>query len=169
MLALPIRSLHVVEPAVATFAAGCFWSAEAAFAAIDGVRRTVVGYSGGDVENPTFREICARDTGHAEVVQVSYDPLVVTYGTLLETFWRIHDPTSAQRQGYDVGPQYRSRIFVHTREQERAAIASRERLTVARAFRRPIITEIEPAVTFYRAEEYHQQHFAREHLRAYLK
>lgn len=159
--------LRTANLATATFAGGCFWTLEAAFAALPGVLDTTVGYSGGSLENPTFRDICAGDTGHAEVVRLTYDPLVTTYGELLERFWRIHDPTSANRQGYDVGPQYRSRIFAHTREQERAAIGSRERLVAAGAYRKRIITEIEPAARFFRAEEYHQHYFARERLRAY--
>jgi peptide-methionine (S)-S-oxide reductase len=148
----------------ATFAAGCFWSADAAFSALPGVVETLVGYEGGTFENPTFRDVCAGDTGHAEVVQVTYNPRVTTYGDLLDLFWRIHDPTSQNRHGYDVGPQYRSRIFVHTREQERQARASRDRLTACAAFHKAIVTEIEPATTFYRAEEYHQHHFARARL-----
>ncbi len=159
--------LGTANLATATFAGGCFWTLEAAFAALPGVVETAVGYCGGSLENPTFRDICAGDTGHAEVVRLTYDPLVTTYGDLLERFWRLHDPTSANRQGYDVGPQYRSRIFIHSPEQRRAAVSSRDRLVAGGTYRRPIVTEIEPAATFYRAEEYHQHYFARERLRAY--
>jgi peptide-methionine (S)-S-oxide reductase len=143
----------------ATFAAGCFWGVEEAFRGIKGVVSTQVGYTGGDYENPTYRDVCSDKTGHAEAVEVTYDPSVVTYEELLEVFWKIHDPTTANRQGPDVGSQYRSVIFYHTPEQEAQALASKERLEKSGKYKRGIVTEIAPAATFYRAEEYHQRYF----------
>lgn len=140
----------------ATFGAGCFWGVEEAFRQVHGVHDTAVGYMGGTLENPTYEEVCTDRTGHAEVVQVEFDPAVVSYRELLETFWRIHDPTSLDRQGWDVGRQYRSAIFFHTPEQEADAIASRDELQGRSA--KPIVTEITPASAFYRAEEYHQRY-----------
>jgi len=142
----------------ATFGAGCFWGVEAAFRQVDGVTATTVGYLGGTLENPTYRDVCSGDTGHAEVVQVEYDPAKVSYAKLLDVFWQEHDPTTPNRQGPDVGSQYRSAIFYHTPEQEAAAIASRQKLERGGAFPRPIVTEITPASKFYRAEDYHQQY-----------
>jgi peptide-methionine (S)-S-oxide reductase len=144
--------------AIATFGAGCFWGVEAAFRQIKGVTGTAVGYLGGTLENPTYKDVCTGTTGHAEVVQVEYDPAVVSYEDLLNVFWTNHDPTTLNRQGPDVGIQYRSAIFFHTPEQEAAAKASKEALDRAGRFRRPIVTEITPASEFYRAEEYHQQY-----------
>ena len=141
----------------ATFAAGCFWGVEAAFAEIDGVRETAVGYTGGRTENPTYKQVCSDGTGHAEAVEVTFDPAEVSYEQLLEAFWEMHDPTTLNRQGPDQGSQYRSAIFFHTPEQERAALESKTR--AAGKFRRPIVTEIMPASEFYRAEEYHQKYF----------
>ena len=143
----------------ATFAAGCFWGAEAAFREAAGVVETAVGYSGGHVSNPTYRDVCFGRTGHAEAVQVVFDPARVSYDRLLDLFWDIHDPTTLNRQGPDVGTQYRSAIFFHTPEQEAAARASKARLETAGRFRNRIATEIAPASAFYRAEEYHQQYF----------
>ena len=140
----------------ALFAAGCFWGVEAAFREVPGVTATAVGYSGGTTENPTYEQVCSGRTGHAETVQVEYDPSQVTYDQLLDVFWESHDPTTPNRQGPDVGTQYRSAIFVDGPEQEAAAIASRERRQAG--LRRPIVTEITPATTFWRAEEYHQQY-----------
>jgi peptide-methionine (S)-S-oxide reductase len=142
----------------ATFGAGCFWSVEAAFRQIKGVISTAVGYMGGTLENPTYHDVCTDLTGHAEVVEVTYDPSRVTYDQLLDVFWGNHDPTTRNRQGPDVGTQYRSVVFFHTPEQEAAAVASRDRLQASGKFRRPIVTEIVPAATFYRAEDYHQQY-----------
>ncbi len=142
----------------ATFAAGCFWGVEAAFREVPGVRSTAVGYSGGTLPNPTYEDVCSDKTGHAEVVQVEYDPSRVTYQKLLEVFWENHDPTTLNRQGPDVGTQYRSAIFFHSPEQEAAARASKEKLDRSGRYRRPIVTEIAPASEFYRAEEYHQQY-----------
>jgi peptide-methionine (S)-S-oxide reductase len=142
----------------ATFAAGCFWGVEAAFRQVPGVIDTAVGYSGGHTQNPSYKQVCTDTTGHAEVVEVTYDPSRVSYDQLLETFWNEHDPTQLNRQGPDVGTQYRSVIFYHTPEQQAAAIASKEQLERAGRFSRPIVTEIVPAATFNRAEEYHQQY-----------
>ena len=140
----------------ATFGAGCFWGVEEAFRGLEGVRATAVGYSGGTTRNPTYKDVCTGRTGHAEVVEVEFDPAKVSYEELLEKFWEIHDPTTPNRQGWDVGTQYRSAIFFHDAEQEAAAIASREK--AAKRFTKPIVTEITPASDFYRAEEYHQRY-----------
>ena len=142
----------------ATFAAGCFWGVEAAFRAIPGVSATTVGYSGGSFPNPTYHDVCGGRTGHAEVVQVEYDPQRVSYEDLLKVFWENHDPTTLNRQGPDVGSQYRSAIFFHSPAQQAAAVASKQQLERAGTFKRPIVTEITPASAFYRAEEYHQQY-----------
>lgn len=144
--------------AKATFAAGCFWGVEAAFRQIDGVTATTVGYSGGDTTNPTYKEVCTDTTGHAEVVQVEYDPDKVSYETLLDLFWSNHDPTQLNRQGPDVGTQYRSAIYYHDDEQKTAAIASKEKLESSGRHSRPIVTEITQAQEFYLAEDYHQQY-----------
>lgn len=143
----------------ATFGAGCFWGVEEEFRKIPGVLGTAVGYSGGRLDGPTYEDVCTDTTGHAEVVEVEYDPALVTYDALLEVFWNGHNPTQWNRQGPDVGTQYRSAIFVHTPEQEAAARASKERLDKSGRFPRPIVTEISPAQTFWRAEEYHQRYF----------
>jgi peptide-methionine (S)-S-oxide reductase len=143
----------------ATFGAGCFWGVEEAFRQIPGVTATAVGYSGGRVANPTYEDVCSDETGHAEVVEVEYDPKVVAYDRLLDVFWESHNPTQLNRQGPDVGTQYRSAIFFHDAEQEKAAKASRDRLAASGKFARPIVTEISPAQPFWRAEEYHQRYF----------
>jgi peptide-methionine (S)-S-oxide reductase len=142
----------------ATFGAGCFWGVEATFRQVPGVVDVAVGYAGGDFPNPTYRDVCSDQTGHAEVVEVEYDPAQVAYEKLLDVFWENHDPTTMNRQGPDVGTQYRSVIFYHSPEQERAARASKERLERFGAYHRPIVTQIEPAGEFYRAEEYHQRY-----------
>lgn len=142
----------------ATFGAGCFWGVEAAFRRVKGVVETAVGYSGGTLENPTYRDVCSDTTGHAEVVQVEYDPSQVSYEALLQLFWEIHDPTQLNRQGPDIGTQYRSVIFFHTPQQEAAARASKEALERSGRYRRPIVTQILPAAPFWRAEEYHQRY-----------
>lgn len=142
----------------ATFGAGCFWGVEAEFRQVPGVIDAAVGYIGGTTQNPTYRDVCTDRTGHAEAVQVVFDPSKVSYEQLLNVFWQIHDPTTPNRQGPDVGTQYRSAIFFHTPEQEAAARASKEEQQASGRFRRPIVTEIAPASTFYRAEEYHQQY-----------
>jgi len=142
----------------ATFAAGCFWGVEAAFRRVPGVVDAVVGYTGGTTENPTYRQVCSDRTGHAEAVEVLYDPAQVSYEQLLNVFWEMHDPTTRNRQGPDFGSQYRSAIFYHTPEQKDAAEASRQRLQDSGRYHKPIVTEVTPAATFYRAEEYHQRY-----------
>jgi peptide-methionine (S)-S-oxide reductase len=149
------------ETKLASFGAGCFWHVEAAFGALDGVVSTAVGYMGGTVPDPTYEMVCTDHTGHAEVVQLEYDPALISYEQLLEVFWDLHDPTSLNRQGPDVGSQYRSAIFYHDAEQEAAARAAVRGLEQSGRFHRPIVTEIAAAGPFYRAEEYHQQYFAR--------
>lgn len=145
----------------ATFGAGCFWGVETAFREVPGVLDAAVGYLGGTLENPTYRDVCNGDTGHAEVVEVVFDPEKVTYEQLLDRFWTLHDPTQFNRQGPDYGSQYRSAIFFHSPEQKAAAEASKERLAASGRFAKKIVTEITPASTFYRAEEYHQQYLAK--------
>ncbi len=140
----------------ATFAAGCFWGVEAAFRQIRGVLQTAVGFTGGHVPNPTYERVCRHRTGHAEAVEVWFDPDQVSYGQLLETFWRIHNPTTRNRQGWDFGSQYRSAIFYHGADQQELAIASLE--VEQHSLRRQIVTQITPASAFYRAEEYHQRY-----------
>ncbi|MBE9181713.1 peptide-methionine (S)-S-oxide reductase MsrA [Oculatella sp. LEGE 06141] len=147
--------------AQATFGAGCFWGVEAAFRQLDGVQSTSVGYMGGHFENPCYLDVCARITGHAEVVQVQYDPAQVSYETLLDTFWALHDPTSYNRQGPDRGEQYRSVIFYDTPEQETAAVRSKQRLQQSGRYTKEVVTAIEPASTYWLAEDYHQQYFAK--------
>jgi peptide-methionine (S)-S-oxide reductase len=143
----------------ATFAAGCFWGVEEAFRALPGVRKTIVGYAGGHLESPTYERVCSGRTGHTESVLIEYDPEQVTYEQLLEVFWNEHDPTTLNRQGPDVGTQYRSAIFFHDAAQQAAAIASKEHLERSGRLRGPIVTEIVPAAVFYPAEDYHQQYF----------
>jgi len=142
----------------ALFGAGCFWGVEAAFRQVEGVLATAVGYSGGRKENPTYEDVCSGRTGHAEVVEVEYDPSKVTYEQLLDVLWENHDLTTLNRQGPDVGEQYRSAIFFFDPEQEAAARASKERLEKSGRYKRPVVTEITPASKFYRAEEYHQRY-----------
>ena len=142
----------------ATFAAGCFWGVEAAFRQLPGVSATRVGYTGGRVPDPSYRLVCTDTTGHAEAVEVTYDPDRVSYDDLLEIFWSNHNPTTRNRQGPDVGSQYRSAIFTHSPEQEAAARASKERLDGSGRWNGPIVTEIVPAAEFYEAEDYHQQY-----------
>ena len=144
---------------IATFGAGCFWGVEAAFRQLPGVIDAVSGYMGGTKENPTYQDVCSDRTGHAEVVQVTYDPQQVSYGALLDLFWKMHDPTTVNRQGPDVGTQYRSAIFYHSPEQQQEALASKAALESSAAYKRPIVTQIEPAKPFYRAEDYHQRYF----------
>ena len=142
----------------ATFGAGCFWGVEATFRKIPGVKSTAVGYEGGKLDNPTYEDVCTDETGHAEVVEVEYDPTKVSFDTLLDVFWNNHNPMTLNRQGPDVGSQYRSAIFYHTPEQQATAEASKARAQTSGKFGRPIVTEIVPAQTFYRAEDYHQQY-----------
>ncbi len=143
----------------ATFAAGCFWGVEEAFRAVPGVTDVEVGYTGGTVADPNYEQVCTGTTGHAEAVHVTFDPEEVSYGDLLRTFWQNHDPTTRNRQGPDVGTQYRSAIFTHSTEQQKAAEGSRD--AEQKKYESPITTQIVPAKEFYRAEEYHQQYFAK--------
>ena len=149
---------HAGNREKATFAAGCFWGVEAAFRGVAGVTETQVGYTGGHTADPTYEEVCTDRTGHAEAVEVTFDPGKVSYAELLRIFWQIHDPTTPNRQGPDMGSQYRSAIFNHSVEQKRLAEESRSALERSGRFRRPTVTEIIPAQTFWRAEEYHQRY-----------
>jgi len=143
---------------IATFGAGCFWGIEAAFRRVPGVLDATVGYSGGRTENPSYQDVCTDTTGHAEVVQVTFDPEKLSYDQLLNVFWTIHDPTQVNRQGPDYGKQYRTAIFFHSPEQEAAAKKSKQALEASGKLRRPVATEITPAGPFWRAEEYHQRY-----------
>ncbi len=142
----------------ATFGMGCFWGPEESFRKVDGVTSTSVGYMGGSLENPTYEEVCMGRTGHAEVVQVEFDPSRIAYEELLEIFWACHDPTTRNRQGPDIGTQYRSVLFFHSPEQEAAARASKEKLERSGRYRSEIVTEIVPASSYYPADEYHQRY-----------
>jgi len=147
--------------AKATFAAGCFWGVEEAFGEVEGVTKTTVGYTGGTLANPTYEQVCTDTTGHAEAVEIEFDPAKVSYEKLLDTLWAVHDPTQLNRQGPDFGTQYRSAIFVHDAAQEKAARAAIEALQKSGKFRRPVVTQVVPAATFWPAEDYHQQYFAK--------
>ena len=149
----------MTEKKKATFAAGCFWGVESSFRQLDGVIDATVGYTGGHIKNPTYEMVCSDRSGHAEALEVEFDPSVVSYDTLLDVFWEIHDPTTINRQGPDFGSQYRSAIFYHDESQRRAAEASLKR--AAHLFEDPIVTEITPASEFYPAEEYHQRYYER--------
>jgi peptide-methionine (S)-S-oxide reductase len=148
--------------AKATFGAGCFWGVEADFRRLEGVTATAAGYEGGAVERPTYEQVCSNTTGHAEVVEVEFDPEVVSYEELVDLFWRLHDPTQINRQGPDIGTQYRSVIFAHDDDQAAAAKASKER--AQQGFSKPIATQIVPAGSFWRAEEYHQRYLEKKGL-----
>jgi len=152
--------------AKATFAAGCFWGVEDAFMNVKGVNSTTVGYTGGTKQNPSYEDVCTGRTGHAEAVEVDYDPAQVSYEQLVGIFWESHDPTTLNRQGPDVGTQYRSAIFYHDAAQEASARASKSLLEKSGVFKRPIVTEIAPAPEFFRAEEYHQQYFQKKGVKA---
>ncbi|MFW9930931.1 MAG: peptide-methionine (S)-S-oxide reductase MsrA [Candidatus Thorarchaeota archaeon] len=143
----------------ATFGAGCFWGVEARFRKVEGVIDAISGYSGGISKDPTYKEVCTDKTGHAEVVQVTYDPSIVSYEDLLEIFWNIHNPTTLNRQGWDVGTQYRSVVFYHNEDQKKKAIELKEKLDKSGKYKKPIVTEIVPLKEFYRAEEYHQKYY----------
>ena len=145
--------------AIATFGAGCFWGVETAFRRVEGVTSTAVGYAGGELANPSYEVVCSGQTGHAEVVRVDFDPTKVSYQDLLDLFWEVHDPTTLDRQGPDVGSQYRSAVFFHDAEQEAAARATKDALQTSGRYRNPIVTEITPASDFWMAEDYHQQFF----------
>jgi peptide-methionine (S)-S-oxide reductase len=145
---------------VATLAGGCFWCLEAVYADLDGVLRVESGYAGGTVPNPSYQQVCTGTTGHAEVVQITFDPGVLSYRDLLDVFFNIHDPTTLNRQGHDIGTQYRSAIFYHSPEQKTAAEHMIRELTEARRWPHPIVTEVQPFTAFYKAEPYHQEYFA---------
>ncbi len=142
----------------ATFGAGCFWGIEEKLRKINGVISTRVGYSGGTTKNPTYKDVCSSETGHAEVVEIVYDPSVVSYEELLNIFWDIHDPTSLNRQGWDIGTQYRSVIFYHNEEQKKTALLAKQKHEKAGTYKKPIVTEIKPVSEFFIAEEYHQRY-----------
>jgi peptide-methionine (S)-S-oxide reductase len=147
------------EDSVATFGEGCFWCTEAVFERLAGVTSVISGYSGGEVKNPSYREVCTGRTGHAEVCQIHYDPKVVSYEELLDVFWHTHDPTTLNRQGNDVGTQYRSVIFYHSEEQKRLAEKSKAEIEASGLFDGPVVTRIDPFRNFYKAEDYHQDYF----------
>jgi len=152
------RHQEIAMTETATFGAGCFWAIEAAFRRVPGVIDAVAGYSGGHTQNPTYKDVCTDETGHAEVVQVTFDPEKISYEKLLDAFWQMHDPTQVNRQGPDFGSQYRTAIFFHSPEQKVAAEKSKAALNASGKVRRPIATEITTAGPFYRAEEYHQRY-----------
>lgn len=152
--------------AKATFAAGCFWGVEDAFRQVKGVTSTTAGYTGGTKQDPTYREVCTDETGHAEAVELEFDPAQISYRELLAVFFQSHDPTQLNRQGPDFGRQYRSAIFCHDAAQETEALAAKAALEKAGIFKRPIVTQIVPAAEFYRAEEYHQKYFEKQGIRA---
>lgn len=145
---------------IATFGAGCFWCTEAVFLNVKGVTKVVSGYSNGKVKNPTYREVCTGQTGHAEVTQITFDPAQVSFEELLEVFWNTHDPTTLNRQGADEGTQYRSAVFYHNDEQKKIAEAYKKQLEASKLYKDPIVTEIAPLVSFYPAEDYHQNYYA---------
>lgn len=147
------------SPQIATFAGGCFWCIEAVFRRLRGVSKVTSGYMGGQVENPSYDQVCGGQTGHAEVVQIEFDPTVIPYTTLLEVFWAVHDPTTVNKQGNDVGTQYRSAIFYHNEEQGEQAITSMKALDASGKYDKPTVTEIVPASQFYAAEGYHQEYY----------
>ncbi len=154
-----MESQSIRKKEVATFGAGCFWCVEAVFQSLNGVQKVVSGYSGGHVKDPTYRQVCEGTTGHAEVCQIYYDSEVIAFEELLEVFWSTHDPTTLNRQGNDVGTQYRSAIFYHTEAQKNLADEYKSALDASEAFPNPIVTEIVPFETFYEAEEYHQEYY----------
>ncbi len=144
---------------IATFGSGCFWCTEAVFERLDGVNRVISGYSGGHVRNPTYKEVTTGKTGHAEVCQIFYDPMIISYEELLDVFWHTHDPSTLNRQGNDQGPQYRSAIYYHSEEQKRMAEESKKAMQISGTFSDPIVTEITEFTDFYKAEDYHQDYF----------
>lgn len=145
--------------ATATFGSGCFWCTEAQFQQLKGVKKVIPGYSGGHVDHPTYKQVCTGQTGHAEVAQLVYDPREISFEELLEAFWKSHDPTTLNRQGNDIGTQYRSVIFYHNEEQKQKAEAYKQKLDEAKVFDDPIVTTIEPFKNFYKAEDYHQNYY----------
>lgn len=154
---------------IATLAGGCFWCLEAVYADLEGVLRVESGYAGGTVPDPSYQQVCAGTTGHAEVVQVTFDPRVLSYRDLLEVFFNIHDPTTLNRQGHDIGTQYRSAIYYHSPEQKAAAEQTIRELSEARRFANPIVTEVAPLTAFYKAEPYHQEYFAHNPFQPYCQ
>ncbi len=157
---MDVKNIDTAGMEVATFGTGCFWCTEAVMESLEGVKKVVSGYEGGMVANPSYEEVCTGKTGHAECVEVTYDPKVISYATLLEAFFRSHDPTSLNKQGNDVGTQYRSVIFYHNADQQQLAEKARTELDKSGAYPKPIVTEITKAVKFYIAEDYHQNYFA---------
>ncbi|HAJ34980.1 MAG TPA: peptide-methionine (S)-S-oxide reductase [Chloroflexi bacterium] len=154
---------------VATLGGGCFWCLEAVYVELRGVEKVVSGYAGGHVKNPTYREVCSGSTGHAEVVQVTFDPAVISYADILRVFFTIHDPTTLNRQGADVGTQYRSIILYHDEAQKQTAIEVMQEVTAQRIWQNPLVTELAPLDVFYPAEEYHQNYFARNPMQPYCQ
>lgn len=163
------RMMHTSRPEVATLAGGCFWCLEAVFDELEGVQDVVSGYAGGSVPHPTYKQVCNGDTGHAEVVQVTFDPTVLSYRDLLKVFFAIHDPTTLNRQGADIGTQYRSAIFTHSDEQEKVADEVMAELNAEKIYDDPIVTEVVPAEVFYPAEDYHQEYFRRNPNQGYCR
>ena len=157
------------DATLATFGAGCFWCVEAVFLRTEGVKSAVSGYTGGHTKNPTYDDICNKDTGHAEAIQLEFDPEKVSYDELLNLFWRSHDPTQLNRQGNDVGTQYRSVIFYHGDDQRTAALESKKKLNESGKLRKPVVTQISEASTFYKAEAYHQDYFNRNSQQPYCR
>lgn len=154
---------------IATFAGGCFWCLEAVFQRVNGVSHVRSGYTGGEIANPTYEQVCNGTTGHAEAVQIEFDPSIVSYDQLLDVFWQLHDPTTLNRQGNDVGTQYRSAVYYHNEEQRAAAEASRDKLEAAGTYADPVVTEISPAETFYEAETYHQDYYNQNRQSSYCR
>ncbi|KKS07878.1 peptide-methionine (S)-S-oxide reductase [candidate division WWE3 bacterium RIFOXYD1_FULL_43_17] len=155
------------ELSTATLAGGCFWCTEALFKRLEGVSEVLPGYAGGHVDSPTYEEVCRGDTGHAEAIQIKFDPAKISYGKILEVFWNTHDPTTINRQGHDTGPQYRSVIFYHGEEQKKVAVESKEEIEKSKDYRNPVVTEILPFTNFFVAEDYHKNYYDKNMGRAY--
>lgn len=153
----------------ATFANGCFWCTEAVFKRLTGVLEVTSGYTGGKTVNPTYEEVCSGNTGHAEAIQIDFDPTLISYNTLLDVFWATHNPTTLNRQGNDEGTQYRSAIFYHSEEQKKAAIISKDRLQASGVYKTPIVTEISPFSVFYKAEDYHKNYYDKYRFQPYCQ
>lgn len=154
-----INNMTKIKTDTATFGAGCFWCVEAVFQQLNGVLKVTSGYSGGHVVNPTYEQVCAKNTGHVEVTRIVYDPTIISYDELLEVFWKTHDPTTPDEQGNDVGPQYRSAIFYHDDQQKNTAQHYKDELITSAAWSKPIVTTVEPLKNFYEAEDYHQNYY----------
>ena len=159
----------MAQKEIATFAGGCFWCTEAIFTRLKGVKKTVSGYTGGNVEKPSYDQVSHGDTGHTEAIQVTYDPKIISYKDLLYIFWRTHDPTTINRQGADVGPQYRSMILYNSEEQKQKALASKEKVKKEGIYKNPIVTEILPLESFYKAEDYHQNYYSKDPKKSYCR